>query len=193
MTTQDKYANFECGKYYHVYNRAIGSERLFFKDENYRYFLRKYKFHLNSFLETYGYCLMPNHFHFLIKVNEGVEEVHEKLSNQFRKLFIAYAQAINLQQCRMGGLFIKPFKRKQVIGRADFERVINYIHRNPVHHGLCKHPSVHEWNSYAHILDGKPEHYSMNILSPVPFPDINYEKKFERQEEFEKAGIEFDE
>ena len=61
------------GGFYHIYNRANGSERLFRSDENYRYFLRRYSNFIAPIVNTYCYCLMPNHFHFLIEVKEEAE------------------------------------------------------------------------------------------------------------------------
>ncbi len=58
---------------YHVYNRANGSERLFRSEENYRYFLRQYQSYINPIAHTFCYCLMPNHFHFLIRIKTEQE------------------------------------------------------------------------------------------------------------------------
>jgi len=55
------------GSYYHIYNRANGFHNLFFKKENYRYFLEKYARYTNQYIDTFAYCLLPNHFHFLIR------------------------------------------------------------------------------------------------------------------------------
>jgi putative transposase len=63
----------EFDKYYHIYNRANGWEKIFLHQDNYRFFLEKYEFHLSAFVDTYCYCLMPNHFHLLIKVKEEKE------------------------------------------------------------------------------------------------------------------------
>ncbi len=57
-------------RYYHVYNRAHGEERLFKKHQNYHYFLKKYRQHIPPVAHTLAYCLMPNHFHFLIRIKE---------------------------------------------------------------------------------------------------------------------------
>jgi putative transposase len=54
------------GQYYHVFNKSVGGEFMFKTDENYRYFLEKYKKYVAPFAETLAYCLMPTHFHFLI-------------------------------------------------------------------------------------------------------------------------------
>ncbi len=59
--------------FYHIYNRANGSEQLFLSDENYRFFLRKYLHHIEPIINTYCYCLMPNHFHLLVQVKSELE------------------------------------------------------------------------------------------------------------------------
>ncbi|HET6227831.1 MAG TPA: hypothetical protein VFF27_16220, partial [Bacteroidia bacterium] len=52
---------------YHIYSRANGKEPIFLSDANYKYFLNKYKHNINPIADTYSYCLMPNHFHFLLR------------------------------------------------------------------------------------------------------------------------------
>ena len=59
--------------FYHIYNRGINSEKIFATEENYLFFLSKFKTYLNPVCEVFAYCLMPNHFHFLIKVKSENE------------------------------------------------------------------------------------------------------------------------
>jgi hypothetical protein len=65
---------------YHFYNHANGNDVLFRTDENYRYFLKQYVKHLCPVFDTFAYCLLPNHFHFLIRVKDE-NTVVEALSN----------------------------------------------------------------------------------------------------------------
>ena len=171
------------GNYYHVYNRAHGSERLFFKNANYEYFLRKYRYFFSDYLKTYAYCLMPNHFHLLVKANGGFDDTDKVICEQFRKFFIGYAQAINIQEDRMGGLFMRPFKRKMIADKNHLAVIVNYIHRNPVHHGLCKNPSAHVWNSYHHLVMKKSERQGLNILSPLELEETLMIKDFQLNDE----------
>ncbi|MEX2592037.1 MAG: transposase, partial [Anditalea sp.] len=60
----------EPGQTYHIYNHANGTENIFREEENYRYFLRQYEKYLGPVVNTFAYCLMPNHFHMLVRVRE---------------------------------------------------------------------------------------------------------------------------
>ena len=62
-------------KYYHIYNHANGNENLFREQKNYEYFLEKYKQHISPIAETIVWCLMPNHFHLLVKIKTEEEIV----------------------------------------------------------------------------------------------------------------------
>lgn len=142
--TQPIYPN----SFYHVYNRGNNREKIFYLNDNYKYFLKKYNQKLSFYIETYAYCLIPNHFHLLIKTPSNID----KISNQFRKFFISYSQAINKQQSRSGSLFLKPFRRKIITDDKYLKRVIYYIHNNPVHHRICKSIRDYKWSSYNSIL-----------------------------------------
>ena len=61
------------GEYYHIYNRGNNSEMLFYNDDNYNYFLELYSKYIEPIAHTFAYCLMPNHFHFVIQIKTGDE------------------------------------------------------------------------------------------------------------------------
>ena len=67
----------ERGKYYHIYNRGINSGILFKEKNNYEHFLKLYDFHINPIAETYAWCLMKNHFHFLVRIKKESEITSE--------------------------------------------------------------------------------------------------------------------
>lgn len=59
--------------YYHVYNRANGLENIFVEERNFDFFLDKWKLYINPIADSYAWCLMPNHFHFLVKIKSEEE------------------------------------------------------------------------------------------------------------------------
>ena len=77
--------NLELGKYYHLYNRSNNEEIVFRADENYVYFLKKYRSYLQHFVNTIAYCLMPTHFHFVVRVTTTDESLPDK--DFYRKYF----------------------------------------------------------------------------------------------------------
>jgi putative transposase len=77
---QDNTAILEPDGIYHIYNRANGSELLFLSDDNYRYFLEKFNQYIHPVADVFCYCLMPNHFHFLVRIKpeRDIIEIIEK-------------------------------------------------------------------------------------------------------------------
>jgi REP element-mobilizing transposase RayT len=147
------------GLYYHIYNRGINSDILFKENSNYEHFLLLYDTHINPIAETYAWCLMKNHFHFLVRIKEVEELVAEKKilpSQSFSNLFNAYTKAFNKSYKRHGALFERPFRRKQINFDPYLQNVIAYIHNNPVHHNICEHPIQYPWSSYITCLSDKP-------------------------------------
>lgn len=68
----------ENGNYYHIYNRGINSTILFKENTNYEHFLKLYDLHINPIAETYAWCLMKNHFHFLVRIKDTHEIKNRK-------------------------------------------------------------------------------------------------------------------
>lgn len=157
-------------EFYHVYNRGNNGQAIFFTEENYKYFLRKFYQYLSPYLDVYAFCLLLNHFHFLVRVRSELNlpdfqnlaglrphphPDRNPISQAFSNFFNAYSKAINKQENRSGSLFEKPFKRIWIHDNAYLTRVIYYIHRNPVHHKICKSLEEYRWSSYHRILDGR--------------------------------------
>lgn len=61
------------GKYFHIYNRGINGCNLFTTSKNYQYFLTLYDKYITEVAETYAWVLMPNHFHFLVRIMDKPE------------------------------------------------------------------------------------------------------------------------
>jgi putative transposase len=158
----------ENGKYYHIYNRGNNGIDLFYEIENYNHFLRLYEKYIDPIAETFAWCLMKNHFHVLVYIKETPEIDITKLeysstdkpkaiiaSKQFSHLFNAYTMAMNKRYKRTGSLFEKNFKRKLVASENYFQKLIFYIHNNPVHHKFTEHILEYPWTSYGTIISTK--------------------------------------
>ena len=76
--------------YYHIYNVAVGNEKLFRNFHNYNLFLQKLKKYILPFNEILSYCLLPNHFHLLIKTNSETELMdawNQKIKTKLNKYY----------------------------------------------------------------------------------------------------------
>lgn len=147
------------GKYYHIYNRACGFEKLFWENFNYEFFLERFMERLSGILYLYCYCLMPNHFHLLVgmkDLNIG-EKSSQYYSRKFGDFFNSYTQSFNKYYKRHGSLFSQNFKRKEVDDITYRRMVVIYIHRNPLKHELVDDLRKWQHSSYQEILSAKPE------------------------------------
>ena len=63
----------EYGRFYHIYNKGINSENIFREKDNYLHFLKLYDAYINPVANTFAWCLMPNHFHFLVRIKDENE------------------------------------------------------------------------------------------------------------------------
>jgi len=64
--------------YYHIYNRGVNRENIFFEERNYEYFLKLYEKHIEPVVDTFGYCLLRNHFHLVVRVRSEEEIIDNK-------------------------------------------------------------------------------------------------------------------
>jgi putative transposase len=161
MTKRDFYPILKAGEYYHIINKGNNGDNLFYHPKNYYYFLQKYAELLCEYVETCCYCLLPNHFHLLVRVRSdnyhiNIRDDGQVVSNQFRKFFLGYAQAINKQEGRTGSLFQKNFKRL-LVDNDDYRRyLVLYIHFNPRKHGIDLDFKSYSYSSYQSLLCNRP-------------------------------------
>jgi REP element-mobilizing transposase RayT len=134
----------QAGQYYHIYNRGVIHQKIFASRENYLYLLGKIKKYIPNYdLTMIAYCLMPNHYHFLIRVNKD-----DQLSPFLQILFNGYTQAYNRQQNRTGTLFEGGVQYRFVDTTEYVLQLSRYIHLNPVSAGLVRRPEDWEFSNY---------------------------------------------
>jgi len=161
--------SFFPGNYYHVWNHAVGSELLFRNDDNYRFFLTRYAHYIAPVVHTHAYCLMPNHFHFLIYIPEEEQlcrfaeteglpfnGAHRFVMQRFSNLCNSYVKAFNKQRDRRGALLEDYLKRQAVNAARYYANLMPYIHNNPVKDGFVKQPEDWIYSSFNAVLSEKP-------------------------------------
>lgn len=140
--------------FYHIFNRGVNGEVIFKSQRNYIFFLKKIKDNLLSVCDLYAYCLMSNHFHFLVKIKSdqelrsiaevqpetGLHSPQNIFSKRFSNLFNSYSQAFNKENNRHGPLIESPFKRKLITSEKYVRDCIIYIHQNPASKDFTDYP-----------------------------------------------------
>lgn len=131
-------------EYFHIYNRGVNRERIFFEERNYEFFLQRIKKYLDhSKLTLLVYCLMPNHFHLLLR-----QDRPNALSEFMGNLSKSYAKAINKHLNRSGHLFEGKYKLKHIDDDTYLLHLSRYIHLNPVAARLVILPEQWKFSSY---------------------------------------------
>ena len=148
---------------YHVFNRGTNKQLIFYQLRNYHYFLGKMKRWIVPTCNLLAYCLMPNHFHFLIQANHlTVQEIvtgdirMNSFSNGLKHLLGGYARGLNKQEKRIGSVFMQKTKIKAVQNwnlNYDYaELCFQYIHLNPMNAGFVFHPADWPYSSWQEYL-----------------------------------------
>jgi putative transposase len=166
------------GMPHHIVQRGNNKDPIFFSDGDYLLFLdilREAKRKHPCLI--YGYCLMPNHFHFLV-----APLADENLSLFMKLLGGKYVRNINKAYGRTGSLWESRFKCALVDNDAYFLTCLRYIEMNPVRAGIVSTPDEYRWSSFR--FRGHGEDY--NILDS----DLRYEGlgtcPRDRQEEYRR-------
>lgn len=154
-------------EFYHIFNRGVDKKDIFIQPRDYSRFIKTFfyyqffgpkpkfstfqKFKMNTFkpvsdkkfLNILCYCLMPNHFHFLVRQIEdgGITKFMQQIQN-------SYGKYINTKYGRIGPLFQGRFKAIRIESDEQLLHVSRYIHLNPIVSGLTKRLESYGWTSY---------------------------------------------
>jgi REP element-mobilizing transposase RayT len=166
-----KYQTIEAGHVYHIFNKGNNRENIFKESKNYSYFLALVKKYFSEDIIIYAYCLMPNHFHFALKI----KELCINPSRLFSNLFNAYSKAINKMYNREGSLFKDRFSRKKVEDENYLRNLIVYVHTNPVNHGFDKSFNQYEHSSYQSYFEKNSSFINFENIRNLFFDLDNFE------------------
>lgn len=194
------YKQFAPDNYFHVYNRGNGKMVIFRDEEDYKFFLSRLKENLfpeeervplsprgapslvgkiyvrkslppNAFSLTCD-CLIPNHFHLLIKQNSELP-----IGKLILKVCTGYSMYFNKKYDRVGSLFQDQFKAALVDDNSYLVWLSAYIHQNPKVAGLVDKPEDYKWSSYREFIKGERGICDKEIILSQ-FKSIDDYKKF---------------
>lgn len=142
---------------YHVMLRGINRQDIFEDREDYARMLRCMAQMLEQYDEQgnrlpplctfYAYCLMSNHVHLLLRVNQ------EDIGSTIKHLGIMYAIYYNQKYSRSGHLFQDRFKSEPVNDMPYFVTLLRYIHQNPTKAGIVSKVGDYDWSSWKELSD----------------------------------------
>lgn len=145
MPSKNVVKRYSPKSYYHLYNRGVAKENIFIDVQDFKTFLSYLKLYLtpivlnspvspskqlkNFFgeLSLLCYCLMPNHFHFLI-----FQENFTAITSFMRSLMSKYSRYFNTKYQRVGPIFQGKLKAVKITSEEQFLYLSKYIHRNPL-------------------------------------------------------------
>lgn len=196
---------FAIGEFYHLYSRGVEKRIIFLDAQDHQHFLylmyvcnthKSIKiraigknFDRGETVVTIGaYCLMPNHFHILVR-----EKTEGGVSDYMRKLLTAYSMYFNKKYKRTGRLFESVFKSENIDGDNYMKYLYSYIHLNPAKlkdknwrenskrdvNGLLDFACKYQYSSLREYLSG--EH---KILEPQAFPSYFFDPEGHKRELF---------
>ncbi len=189
------------GEYYHVFNRSLFQSPVFARERESKAFMRaliyytlvdpprrlsfekRYKDKKLNFEKTLvsilAYCVMPNHFHLLLK-----QEVDRGISTYMRRLTLSFVRYYNTLHIQRGSLFESFFKAVLIESENQLLHVSRYIHLNPTSAGLVDDPLKYKNSSFGYYVNGGER-------KPLVFDDILRSKKREHYEKFVYDNMEY--
>lgn len=183
------YKQFAAGEYYHIYNRANNKNAIFLEPDDFRFFLLRLRQNLFPSEEEMAkaritplpdgafslicYCLMPNHFHFLLKQNSELPT-----SKLLLKICTSYSMYFNKKYKRVGNVLQSKFRQVLIEDNSYLTWLSAYIHQNPKVAGLVNDPADYQWSSYGDFLSLRADELCEKEIVIDQFGSIQEYKKF---------------
>jgi hypothetical protein len=163
-------ANLNFGCCYHLYCVGKPKEAIFRLEEDYYCFLDLYRKYVNPIVYLYAYCLLPTHFHLLLRIKDKQKIAYVYADNsmlwgQFENLFIAYEKYIGRTYQRSGFLFNGRTAREVPQEKDLICELVVYIHLNPQIFGIVADFRYWPFSScYAYIRQDRRSLIAKEIL-----------------------------
>jgi putative transposase len=135
---------YEEGGFSHLYNRGCNKDLIFKEKSDYENLIQRIVgSDFNKYLSIISYCLMPNHYHFLLQ-----QKTEKPISDWIRYIFSGYTQYFNHRYSRSGTLFEGRVRSRLITNEQYLIRSSLYIHHNPVAAGLVSRPELWQFSNY---------------------------------------------
>ncbi len=171
------------GLIYHVINRGVGRQQLFFDEDDYLAFEKIISETLEKqSMRILSYCLMPNHWHFVMWPKDDGD-----LGRFMQRLTVTHVTRWQKYHDRVGEghVYQGRFKSFPVESDEHFYRLVRYVERNPLRANLVRRAENWQWSGLWIRQYGDRDH--RRLLSPWPIPRsrhwLEYVNEAETEEE----------
>jgi len=155
------------GERYHPFSRGSNKLRIFFEPVDFETFLLQLSWIVEKYgWRLYAYCLMPNHYHLLIRVSDA------GLSEGMRDLNGGFSRWTSKQYGRVGHLFQNRFGLKRIADEQAFLVAARYIVLNPGEAGLCAQVADWPWSSYRATVGEEPAPEWLDVAGLLEHFDV---------------------
>ena len=174
---RETYDKFEEGAIFHLYNRCVHDEKLFRVTDDYNLFLEKFnQFGQNTPATMIAYCLMPNHYHFIIRQNSEIPLY--KLMNE---LISSYVKIYNRMYERKGRLFGNKLQSKLIKDDDYLLSLCHYVHTNPVKANIISPAELWQYSDYSDWISIDSSKKYVNEIRDEFFKDkLDYKTSSEK-------------
>jgi putative transposase len=150
---------------YHVLNRGNGRQEVFHREDDYAGFVELIKKAKRRYaVKLFGYCLMPNHYHMVVMIEEA-----EELSRWMQWLMTSHVRRYHREHESNGHVWQGRYKSFVIESDDHLLTVMRYVEGNPVRAGLAGSAIEWRWSSHAEVI-GKKERQIIDEL-PIDLPD----------------------
>ncbi len=173
---------------HHIVQRGNRRQEVFFKDEDYREYLKILREYSNkNKLSIVAYCLMPNHVHLIV-----IPETKEGLARAIGETHRNYTRMINFREKWRGYLWQGRFS-SYVMDEKYLYSAAKYILNNPVKAKIVKMAEEYRWSSIQHhlgrenipyisddMLQGIVDDWGTYLMGDVKKEDVETMRRHER-------------
>jgi putative transposase len=136
-----KARKFEINMPHHVYNRGNQKQKIFFKEKDYKVFIKQlYKYSKVSKCKILTYCLMPNHFHLILRPTRG-----NSIPMLMQRSTLMYSKYLQKEYDWVGHVYQSRYRHKIVNNKQYLNKLIEYIALNPVEANLVDENGDYPW------------------------------------------------
>lgn len=164
---------FPSGEIFHICNKSISNYKIFRTEKYIKRFIMTISYYnnpkvnvclskalkkpldipnimnndYNRIFSLLAYCIMPDHYHLLVKVNNDFA-----LPKFVNNLENSYSHYYNLSNNRKGPLWQSRFRSSLIEDNETLLHVHRYIHLNPTTADIVEKPEDWKWSSYNYFI-----------------------------------------